>query len=223
MSATVFSEELICRSLGISQDKAQFIRVAESTFPVENRRIHAMDVAQLNRASMDASLESIAKAVDEIMDRHANDRGVIHTTNYSQVSYIMEHVSEQNKKRLVTTQGSLARSELIRTHGATDASVLISPSLYQGVDLKDDLSRFQVIVKVPYSDLSDKRTLVKMNRERGWYDWNTALRLVQTYGRSVRSETDSAVTYVLDSNFTSFVNSHKELFPAYFLEAISGP
>ncbi len=221
MSATVFSEELLCRTLGISLDKAQFVKVGVSTFPVENRRIVAMDIAQLNRASMDASLESIAKAVDEIMDRHVSERGVIHTTNYSQVNYILEHVSEHNKARLVTTQGSTARSALLHTHGATDASVLISPSLYQGVDLKDDLSRFQVIVKVPYSDLSDRRTLVKMNRERGWYDWQTALRLVQTYGRSVRSETDSAVTYVLDSNFGSFVRAHKELFPAYFLEAMS--
>ena len=184
MSATVFSEELLCRTLGIPLDKAQFVKVAESTFPVQNRRIYAMDIAQLNRASMDASLESIAKSVDEIMDRHANERGVIHTTNYSQVNYIMEHVSEHNRKRLVTTQGSMARSELLHSHGATDASVLISPSLYQGVDLKDELSRFQVIVKVPYPDLSDKRTQVKMHRERGWYDWQTALRLVQTYGRS---------------------------------------
>jgi len=37
----------------------------------------------------------------------------------------------------------------------------------------------------------------------------------------VRSETDSAVTYVLDSNFLGFVNGHRELFPAYFLEALS--
>ena len=102
----------------------------------------------------------------------------------------MEHVSEHNRARLVTTEGSTARSELLQTHGATGASVLISPSLYQGVDLKDDLARFQVIVKVPYPDLSDRRTRVKMQRDRGWYDWQTALRLVQTYGRSVRSETD---------------------------------
>jgi Rad3-related DNA helicase len=99
--------------------------------------------------------------------------------------------------------------------------VLISPSLYQGVDLKDDLSRFQVIVKVPYPDQSERRTKVKLERDRGWYDWQTALRLVQTYGRSVRSETDHAVTYVLDSNFTRFVNSHRDLFPAYFLDALA--
>jgi len=221
MSATVFSEELLCRALGIPQENAQFIRVAESSFPVENRRIYAMDIAQLNRATLDSSLEGIAVAVDEIMDRHPDERGVVHTTSYYQANYIIAHVSERNRTRLVTTEGSAARSELLHAHGATVASVLISPSLYQGVDLKDDLARFQVIVKVPYSDLSDRRTRVKMQRERGWYDLQTALRLVQTYGRGVRSETDHAVTYILDSNFPSFVNSHRDLFPKYFLDALS--
>jgi ATP-dependent DNA helicase DinG len=223
MSATVFSQELLCKTLGIPKDKAEFVQVSESSFPIENRRIHAMNVAQLSWSTMSASMDGIAKAVDIIMDRHAGERGVVHTTSYQQTRDIIERVSEHNRARLVTTEGSTARSELIQTHGATGASVLISPSLYQGVDLKDDLSRFQVIVKVPYSDLSDRRTQVKMQRDRGWYDWNTALRLVQTYGRSVRSETDSAVTYVLDSNFTSFVRAHRELFPTYFLEALSEP
>jgi len=54
----------------------------------------------------------------------------------------------------------------------------------------------------------------------GWYAWQTALRLVQTYGRSVRSETDHAATYVLDSQFTWFLQQHRDLFPEYFLEAI---
>ena len=223
MSATVFSEELLCGALGIPLDKAQFIRVSESSFPIENRRIHAMNVAQLSFSTMGASMDGIAKAVDAIMDRHSTERGVIHTTSYQQARDIIERVSERNRARLVTTEGSAARSELIQTHGATGASVLISPSLYQGVDLKDDLARFQVIVKVPYSDLSDRRTQVKMQRDRGWYDWQTALRLVQTYGRSVRSETDHAVTYILDSNFSSFVRAHRELFPAYFLDALSEP
>ena len=38
---------------------------------------------------------------------------------------------------------------------------------------------------------------------------------------SGNSETDNAVTYILDSNFTSFVKAHKEMFPQYFLEALS--
>jgi Rad3-related DNA helicase len=220
MSATVFSKEVFCRTLGIPERDACFIRVKESSFPVENRRIRSLDVAQLSKSTMDASLESIARAVDEIMSYHTGERGIVHTTSYQQANYIMEHVSEQNRTRLSTTEGAPSRSELLRVHGSTSESVLISPSLYQGVDLKDELSRFQVLVKVPYPDLSERRTRVKLERDRGWYDWQTALRLVQTYGRSVRSETDHAVTYVLDSNFRWFLRRHKELFPEYFLEAL---
>jgi ATP-dependent DNA helicase DinG len=223
MSATVFSEELLCKTLGVPRENAQFVKVAMSSFPVENRRIYPMDIAHLNRASMDASMESIAKAVDEIMDRHSGEKGVIHTTSYTQTNYIIQHVSGRNRARLVTTEGSRDRSQLLRDHGATAASVLISPSLHQGVDLKDDLARFAVIMKVPYPDLSDKRTQVKMQRDRGWYDWQTALRLVQTYGRGVRSETDRCETYVLDAQFSGFVRAHRDLFPPYFLEALSAP
>ncbi len=220
MSATIFSKERLCKVVGINEEEACYVQTCESTFPVENRLIYALNTAQLNRASMDASLDSVSRVIDEIMNYHAGERGVIHTTSYLQANHVMQHVSESNRMRLVTTEGSFDRSTLLQIHGANDASVLISPSLYQGVDLKDELSRFQVIVKVPYPDLSERRTMVKLQRDREWYDWQTALRLVQTYGRSVRSETDHAVTYVLDSNLTYFVKRHRNLFPAYFLEAL---
>jgi ATP-dependent DNA helicase DinG len=221
MSATVFSKDVFCRTLGIPEEEAAFVRVKESSFPVENRPIHALNVAQLSRATMDASLGVIARAVDEVMLRHAGERGVVHTTSYQQARYIMDHVSEYNRARLSSTENVSSRSALLRAHGSRDESVLISPSLYQGVDLKDELSRFQVLVKVPYPDLSEKRTRVKLERDPGWYDWQTALRLVQTYGRSIRSDTDHAVTYVLDSNFPWFVGRHTGLFPEYFLEALA--
>ena len=148
---------------------------------------------------------------------------MIHTTSYQQARYIMYHVSEYNGARLQSTENLFSRSALLQAHGSRDESVLISPSLYQGVDLKDELSRFQVLVKVPYPDLSERRTRIKMERDQGWYDWQTALRLVQTYGRSIRSDTDHAVTYVLDSNFPWFVGRHRDLFPEYFLEALLAP
>lgn len=223
MSATVFSAENLCKALGIPRENAEFVKVAESSFPVENRRIHAMDIAHLSYATLDGSLDDIAKAVDAIMDRHSGEKGIVHTTSHRQASYIVEHVSERNRERLIATEGSKDRAELLRVHGASNASVLISPSFHQGVDLKDDLARFQVIVKVPFPDTSDRRVAVKRQRDAGWYKWQTALRLVQTYGRGVRSETDHAVTYVLDSNFPSFVRDNRDLFPGYFLEALSGP
>jgi ATP-dependent DNA helicase DinG len=221
MSATISSKERLCNVLGVEKEQTEFIQIRDSTFPIENRPIHSLDVARLNRATMDTALSHITQAIDTIMDRHSDERGVIHTTSYKQANHIIQNVSELNRQRLVTTEGSFDRSTLMKIHGKNDASVLISPSLYHGVDLKDETSRFQVIVKVPYPDLSHRRIRVKLQRDREWYDWQTALRLVQTYGRSVRSEDDHAVTYVLDSNFTHFLRTHPNLFPKFFLDALT--
>jgi Rad3-related DNA helicase len=221
MSATICSMENLRNTLGIKESEGQrFIRVGRSTFPIENRPIYPMNIAYLNRSSMNASIDIITQAIDEIMNHHPSEKGIIHTTSYWQANYIMSHIPEPNSRRLVSTEGSFNRSDLLRKHNLNDSSTLISPSLYQGVDLKDDLSRFQVIVKVPYPDLSEKRTSTLLKRDRKWYEWHTALRLVQTYGRSIRGESDYAVTYILDSNFTLFIRKHPDLFPGYFLEAL---
>ena len=42
-----------------------------------------------------------------------------------------------------------------------DPTILVSPSLMEGIDLVDDLSRFQIIVKVPYASLGDKHVKKK--------------------------------------------------------------
>ena len=78
-------------------------------------------------------------------------------------------------------------------------TVLISPSLHTGLDLKDELSRFQIITKVPYPNKSDRWTNAKRVADSEWYYWQTALKLIQAYGRSVRSKDDWARTYILDS------------------------
>jgi len=220
MSATVFSKERLCNALGISVNEASFIQIPESTFPVEHRPIFAMNTAKLNRETMNTALPKITQMIDEIMLHHKYDRGIIHTTSYSQTNYILQNISETNRKRLKTTEGNSNRTELMKKHDSSDASVLISPSLHQGIDLKDESSRFQIIMKVPYPDLSQKRTKIKLQRDREWYDWQTALRLVQTYGRSIRSEDDHATTYILDTNFTHFVQKKRNLFPKFFLEAL---
>src|SRR5215813_14763413 len=115
-----------------------------------------------------------------------------------------------SKDRLLETDPEVQRDEIISEHiNATKPTVLISPSLHLGLDLKDGLSRFQVITKVPYPSLGDRWIKEKCKRAERWYLWQTALKLVQGYGRSVRSKDDWAVTYVLDSLFESFVNRNR--------------
>jgi Rad3-related DNA helicase len=86
----------------------------------------------------------------------------------------------------------------------------------EGVDLKEDLSRFQIICKVPFPYLGDRLVRKKMNKWNWWYDLQTAKTVIQAVGRSVRSETDTAVTYILDASWERFHEKNKKLFGPEF-------
>ena len=221
MSATILSKDHLCKTTGLEPEKVKFIRVEDSDFPVKNRPIHLMNVAWLSAKTMNMSMPKISQAVDNIMSIHRNEKGIIHTTSYSQLQFIKDNISKENASRLIETASSLDRSEVLQKHYESEKqTVLISPSLHLGVDLKDNLSRFQVIVKVPFPDLTDKKIAAKKERDPKWYTWNTVLRLVQAYGRSVRSSDDYATTYILDGSASYLLRNAKELMPRWFTEAI---
>ncbi len=221
MSATILSKENLCKAVGLKSDDVKFIRVENSDFPIKNRPIYLMNVAWLNARTMSESLPNIVKVLDNLLTVHKNDKGIIHTTSYSQVQYIKNNLSKANLSRLIETNPKFDRNEMILKHvQSTKPTVLISPSMFLGVDLKDDLSRFQVIVKVPYPDLTDKKVSVLKQRNPKWYEWNTILRLIQAYGRSVRNSEDYANTYILDSSVSFLLKNGRDMVPKWFSEAI---
>ena len=91
-------------------------------------------------------------------------------------------------------------------------TVLLSPSMTEGVDLKGDLSRFQILCKVPYPWLGDPIIRKRMKKYPSWYPLQTAMTVVQSVGRSVRNKNDKAVTYILDADWNKFYRKHKNLF-----------
>lgn len=221
MSATILSKDYLCKIVGIKSDQVKFIRVHESNFPLKNRPIYLMNVAWLNAKTMNQSLPAIANAVNNIMTTHKKEKGIIHTTSYSQLRFIKENICKENAIRLIETGSKFDRNEMLEKHyKSSKPTVLISPSLYLGVDLKDNLSRFQIIVKVPYADLTDRKISVMKQRDPNWYTWNTILKLVQAYGRSIRSKEDFANTYILDSSITFLLKQAKEMSPKWFSDAI---
>lgn len=221
MSATILSKDNLCNSIGLKNDKVKFIKVEESEFSIEHRPIYLMNIAWLNARTMNQSLPQISKVIDNLLSVHKNDKGIIHTTSYSQLQFIKNNISKENSSRLIESNPKIDRNEMILKHfQSIKPTVLISPSMFLGVDLKDDLSRFQIIVKVPYPDLTDKRISVLKQRNPKWYEWNTILRLVQAYGRSVRNSDDYANTYILDSNISYILKNGKDMIPKWFSEAI---
>jgi ATP-dependent DNA helicase DinG len=224
MSATILNDKTFERNLGLTSEdnNTKFIQI-QSDFPVENRPIFPLSVEYLNFSNlqlMDVK-SKISRAIDNIMHIHSNDKGIIHTSSYEQLNFIKDNLSKANSRRLILTDPEIERDEVIREHSESEKpTVLISPSLHTGLDLKDHLSRFQIITKVPYPNVADKWTSEKRKINKEWYYWQTALRLVQAYGRSIRSKDDWAKTYVLDSAFSYFIKVNKNILPKWFLSAI---
>ena len=105
------------------------------------------------------------------------------------------------------------QDDIIKEHADSKEGVLLSSSLWQGVDLKDDLSRFQIIAKAPYPNYTEKHVETKMERYPLWYTSKTIAKILQGFGRSVRNSQDWAVTYVLDSTIEPLIYNSKNLIP----------
>ncbi len=222
MSATILNHKTFCKSVGLNPDEVKCIQI-QSDFPIKNRTIHPLDIAYLNYSSLQSSdvISRVAKTVDNLMFVHKNDKGIIHTSSYEQLRFIKENISQENARRLLITDPEIQRDEVLFQHMSTPKpTVLISPSLHTGLDLKDNLSRFQIITKVPYPNKSDRWINAKRKDDEEWYYWQTALKLIQAYGRSVRSKEDWAKTYVLDSAFGYFVKRNQNILPRWFTNAI---
>ena len=216
MSATILDKNAFAESVGIPLDKAAFISLP-SPFPVENRPVIYSGVGKMSSKAIDDTLPRMVEAVKAIMAEHKNEKGIIHCHSYKVANYLKKNI---RSSRLLI-HNSENRERILEKHmKAKKPTVLISPSMTEGVDLKGDLSRFQVICKVPYPYLGDKLVRKKMNKWKWWYPLQTAKTIVQAVGRSVRSSKDSAVTYILDSDFEMFYNRNRSMFPEGFRESL---
>jgi ATP-dependent DNA helicase DinG len=219
LSATILDAETFLRSLGIDPNDAAFIRVP-SSFPPANRPIYPLNIARLNRDSLETELPKLSHVIAQLLERHQGQKGIIHAHSYRILRYLVSTLPAG--KRLIYHFDSAGREDALERHLASKtASVLLTPSMTEGVDLADDQARFQIIIKVPYPYLGDPQVNARRQFDPQWYEWRTALRIVQAYGRAVRSAEDNAVTYVLDSMFPMWVSKQHKRLPKWFLEAIA--
>lgn len=217
MSATVLDIDSFCESIGLEPQNVAYIQVP-STFPTENRQINLEHCnVSLKYTNIETGLRDLTKQVKLILAKHPNEKGMIHTTNYKIAEHIYNSIEDD---RLFYVAPGDREAALLKHVQSNYPSVLISPSMTEGVDLKDDLARFQIICKIPYPFLGDKQISERKKIDPSWYAWRTCLAIVQSYGRAIRSETDYAITYVIDNSFRWFIKQNIKRLPDWFLKAI---
>jgi ATP-dependent DNA helicase DinG len=220
LSATILDPPTYLASLGIDPEDAEVLRV-ESDFPPENRPIVVRPAARLTRHYLENELPRLVAAVSRVLDDHADEKGIIHAHSYRIALHLAANLPRHQRSRIVSHDNAAGRDAALDAHVASlEPTVLLTPSMTEGIDLADDLSRWQVICKIPFPFLGDPQIALRRETDPAWYDWRTCLTVVQAYGRSVRSRHDFAVTYLLDADFPAFLRRQRARLPAWFLEAV---
>lgn len=223
MSATI-SEMFMTKTMKLDPAKTKFVKL-EPTFPAENKEVVFYDPMSLNFTSMKdpATVRKLRQNVAKIVKHHVDlkQRGIILTPSFK----LTQEIADEIKKIPGYTLFEHRRGEkleliLNQFKEHKGLAILLSPSMFEGIDLPGDLSRFQIMVKAPFPSLGDKRMKFILDRHPDLYNQITVMKMVQGAGRSVRSIDDEAVTYILDLNgkrlFTSVQNIWKNEFNIRF-------
>ena len=217
MSATIVNHRIFAKSLGNKDYK--FIEV-NSTFAPEQSPIYISTKYRLNYKNLNKLLPRVLDQVETILDEHKDQKGVIHTHSFNITKEFKRILRKSDHyKRFLFREDGSDNEHILQTHSESpDPTVLVSPSLSYGVDLKDELSRFQVVIKLPYPPLGSKRIKQLFDEDKAWYEHQMFNNLVQSCGRSTRNEDDYCTTYILDGNIRNIMSKSGHKLPKHFID-----
>lgn len=211
MSATFGNPEIWANMCGV--DDYEVISVPNQWSYEKSPIFLSKNLPSLAYNKREESVPEILKALDKILDEHDDVRGIVHSGNFYFNNYIL--TNSKHKKRLISYTNSKERSEAIEKVKKSENGFLIGPSLIEGLDMRDDFSRIQIYVKVPYRSMSDNYTKRRMEFDQLWYTTKSILTFIQAIGRSIRNENDWAITYLLDGNFKDLFRKNFRSFPSH--------
>ena len=215
MSATIIDHKNFCANLGI--DKYKYIEV-ESEFDHNKAPIHILVKQRINFSNMKEMLPKLANQVSELLNHHKDDKGIIHTHTQFIADYIRNNVKSS---RLLCREAGVKNEDILDIHSkSSDPTVLVSPSMTYGVDLKGDLANFQIILKAPWLPTKEPRIEKMMKLDKDWYSNKMLCAVVQACGRGIRSMSDECVTYILDGSVFDAIDRNQAKLPKYFIERL---
>lgn len=220
MSATI-SEAYVKRTMTLPET-TRHIRLPPQ-FPPENKRVIFFKPLGLNYNSMKdpETIKKLCTSVYQIVDYHTKlgERGIILAPSFAIVQSTADTLRGMSIPglRIFEQQRGQKLAELLEEFKSykDGPAVIITPSGFEGIDLPGDLSRYQIIVKTPFGSLGDKRMEHILNIYPDVYSLTALMKITQGAGRSVRSHSDWAVTYILDTAAQRLWTKNNEWAPEF--------
>ena len=218
LTGTLGDMKKFCQWNNINPDNTYYI-YEKSPFDVSNRPIYRDFVGNMSGSRRNVPNWKNKRAISKIkqlIGKYPNQKGVIHTSSNEQAFWIMDNLKEYN---LLFVCGESRNEVLKEFNESKDDAILIGASIKDGVDLKGDLCRFQIVFKVPYPQLNEQ-VKYRKSLDPSWYYYQAVMAIMQAYGRGIRDKDDYCDMYIIDSNFKKLFDYNYNFFNEYFTEAL---
>ncbi len=226
MSSTILNHTGFCKDLGIDPSEAAYLEL-DSEFPTDNRPVYYMPQCKMNAAwtkpDNARGRATMLDMVKQILDMHGDDSGIVHTGNFNVATWLtreLTHIPQTIWQHNPRGDGNVNRNEIINGfQEAIEPSILISPSITEGLDLKENLARFAIFVKIPFGYLGDKWIKQRFDMSKEWYQRRALIEVIQGGGRIVRSDEDWGNVYILDASWAFLYSQSKQFVPDWWNDA----
>ena len=219
MSATILDYKLFAKWLGLLPDEIYSIR-KKTPFNMNNNPIKTFKDYNLSYNTIKTNAPKSVNLINDILDNHKDDKGIIHTVSSRCQEFLVDNLK---KSRLITHNMENKLTQFDKFKNSDKPLVFISPSIGEGVDLPDDLCRFQIMYKLPRPDWGDKQIYLKSQNDLKWYDYKTCLSLVQMHGRGIRNNNDYCRSYFIDNRLKDYIiydSNTNNFLPQSFINAV---
>lgn len=224
LSATVGGKESFDENMGFSytEDLESLMVRIPSTFDFKESPIHFLNKFKMSLKERDISFNHLKTIIYSICKtKFQNQRGLIQTGSYNIAQRLYNEAPPEIKSRMLLYNGSREKITMIKIHQLSENTILVGPTLNEGIDLPGDECRFIIILKVPYPNLGDRYVKEKIKFFPLWYNSSTSNEIIQGIGRGIRYNGDWCVTYIFDACFWNLYNSTLDQYSPELQERIN--
>lgn len=186
-----------------------------SEFPPEKSPIFYKAVGKMTNDLKAVTFPKVIKEIEKVMFDRLDRKGIIHTFSYDNAKHIFENIDPVLKNYLWVQDRNDRSGSLTKWIEYDKPSVFLSTNMSEGLNLKDDLCRYQIYAKIGFPNTQDKRVAKRLELGHWvWYYLQALEDIEQASGRATRSKEDWSEMFIFDSSFaTMFTKYHKFIKP----------
>lgn len=196
---------------GIGKDNFTF-KEFDSDFDPKRCPIYYVPTMRVDARNPDNSM--LWMRLDQIASKRRDRKGIVHTVSYTRRDEI-KSTSRFADSMFINPKGEAPTEMIEDFRNGPPGSILVSPSVGTGYDFPKKDCEWQFMCKIPFQPPS-KIVKAREADDREYRSYQAMQKMVQAFGRGMRSKDDSCENFIGDEHMSWFLPRYGHLAPASF-------